>query len=122
MLADKNHWDSGRTSGRVLAVMRLPAGGVRAHILYGYPARVPAGYPFTFVGPADESFRAFGEEIRGWQGAEFVEAHMHGRQCRLWPTVRGLLRSGHFDLVHSDGLTAGAQVVWANLGVGVPHV
>ncbi len=40
----------------------------------------------------------------------------------MWPTVRGLLRDGGFDLIHSHGLTAAVHAVAANVGLRVPHV
>jgi glycosyltransferase involved in cell wall biosynthesis len=106
----------------VLAVARWPVGGIRTYVLYNYPTLAAAGYRFTFLGPADASFRALHDELRGWPEIEFVEAPLRGRRCRLRSTVRRQLRTGRFALVHSHGLTAGAQVVLANLGVGVPHV
>jgi glycosyltransferase involved in cell wall biosynthesis len=36
--------------------------------------------------------------------------------------VRGLLREGRFDLLHSHGITAATHAALANLGVSVPHV
>jgi glycosyltransferase involved in cell wall biosynthesis len=106
----------------VLTVARWPVGGIRTYVLYNYPTLAAAGYRFTFVGPADASFRAFRTELCDWDGAEFVEAPLRGRRCKLRSTVRKLLRSGRYNLVHSHGLTAAAHVALANLGPGVPHV
>jgi glycosyltransferase involved in cell wall biosynthesis len=103
-------------------VARWPVGGIRTYVLYNYPTLAAAGYQFTFVGPADASFRAFREELRTWCGAEFVEAPLRGRRCKLRSAVRQLLRSGRYALVHSQGLTATAEVALANLGLWVPHV
>jgi glycosyltransferase involved in cell wall biosynthesis len=107
---------------RVLSVVRWPVGGIRTHILYDYPALQAAGYRFTFVGPAEASFRVFAQEVRTWAGVEFAEAPVRRRSCRLWQTVRGLLRGGRYDLVHAHGLTAAAHVAVATLGLGTPFV
>ncbi len=107
---------------RVLAVLRWPLGGIRTYTLYHYPTLLRAGYRFTFVGPAHKVFRDFLDEARGWPGTDSVEAPHEGHSCSLWPTVRRLLRSGRFDMVHSHGLIAAAHTSFANLGVGVPHV
>ncbi|HKB37769.1 MAG TPA: glycosyltransferase family 4 protein [Gemmataceae bacterium] len=107
---------------RVLSVIRWPLGGIRTYVLYLYPALVDAGYRFTFVGPAHPVFRDFGKEVGHWPGTEFEEAPHKDKDCDLRVTVRRLLRSGRFDLVHSHGLSAAAQVALANAGVGVPHV
>jgi glycosyltransferase involved in cell wall biosynthesis len=81
-----------------------------------------AGWQFTFVGPADDLFRAFARDLHEWDGAEFVEAPLHGKRCRLAGTVREQLRTGRYGLMHSQGVTAAAQAVWANRGLGVPHI
>lgn len=103
-------------------VLRWPVGGIRTYVLYNYPALRDAGWRLTFVGPADDSFRAFAHDLRGWDDVAFVEAPMRGKRCRLAGAVRQELRSGPYALMHSQGLTAGAQAVWANRGFGVPHV
>jgi glycosyltransferase involved in cell wall biosynthesis len=106
----------------VLSVVRWPLGGIRTYLLYHCPLLQEAGFRFTFVGPAHPSFYTFRDEVAGWEGVELEEAPMRGRECSLRPVVRKLLRTGRFDLVHSHGLGAAAQVVLANLGLGTPHV
>lgn len=107
---------------RVLTVVRWPLGGIRTYLLYNYPILAEAGYRFTLVGPADEPFRVLCREMQAWEGAEFVEAPVAGPRCKLRSTVRRALRQRRFDLIHSQGLTAGVEAVLANLGCGVPHV
>lgn len=107
---------------RVLTVVRWPVGGIRTYLLYNYPILAAAGFRFTLVGPADEPFRVLCREMQSWEGAEFVEAPVDGPRCRLRSTVRRVLRQRRFDLIHSQGLTAGIEGVLANLGCGVPHV
>jgi glycosyltransferase involved in cell wall biosynthesis len=103
-------------------VLRWPVGGIRTYVLYNYPTLLEAGYRFTFVGPADDSFRALAREVRGWKESEFVEAPLRGKGCRLWRPVREQLQSSRFALMHSHGLTAAAHGAWANRGIRVPHV
>ena len=107
---------------RVLAVLRWPLGGIRTYVLYHYPTLLEAGYRFTVVGPAHPVFHDFQEELRDWPGVEFVEAPHRKKSCDLRSTVRRELRSRRYDLIHSHGLTAAAEVSLANLGLGVPHV
>jgi glycosyltransferase involved in cell wall biosynthesis len=106
----------------VLAVVRWPVGGIRTHVLYNYPDAAADGYRFTFVGPADATFDTFAAGLEGLPGCEFVGTPVSGDRCHMTGTVRRLLRSGRFALMHSHGLTAGMQAGAANLGVGVPHV
>ena len=107
---------------RVLCVVRWPVGGIRTYFHYNYPTLIEAGYRFTIVGPADESFRMFAEEVRSWDGTEFCEAPVRGRACPFWPTLRRLISSGRFSLIHSHGLTAAVHAIVANRGHGIPHI
>ena len=107
---------------RMLTVLRWPVGGIRTYLIDNYRALSDAGYHFTFVGPADETFRRFRNDLRDWPNVESVEAPIVGRNCRLRSTVRELLRTRRFCVVHSQGLTAGASVVLANRGLHVPHI
>ncbi len=110
------------TGRRVLTVIRWPLGGIRTYLLYNYPVLAEAGYTFTLVGPADESFRQLGREVESWEGVELVEAPVSAGKCGLRGTVRRLLGDRRYRLVHSHGLTAGVQAILANAGRGVPHV
>jgi glycosyltransferase involved in cell wall biosynthesis len=114
--------DSDRERPRVLVVARWPVGGIRTHLLSNCSALGEAGFRFTFVGPADESLDGLREGFGEIAETEFLGAPVENRRCRLWPVVRGLLREGRFDLLHSHGITAAAHAALANLGVGVPHV
>src|SRR5262249_6235313 len=107
---------------RAMVVLRWPVGGIRTYVLYNYPALRDVGWSFTFVGPGDASFRTFARGLDAWEGVEFVEAAVQGKRCRLASTVREQLRTGRYDLMHSQGMTAAAHAAWANRGLGVPHV
>ena len=118
-----NHVRSESGPRRILCVIRWPVGGIRTYICYNYPRLIAAGYRFTFVGPDDESFRRFADDVRDWEGVEIVPAPVRKRHgCRLRGVVRSLLRSGRFVLVHSQGVKAAVQVTLANFGLNVPHV
>jgi glycosyltransferase involved in cell wall biosynthesis len=107
---------------RVLVVARWPVGGIRTHLKYNYPALTGAGHRCTFVGPADGSLDVLRDTLGTDYEEEFVNVPVRGRRCRLWRTVRRLLRSGRFDLLHSHGLTAAVHAALGNLGLGVPHL
>jgi glycosyltransferase involved in cell wall biosynthesis len=91
-------------------------------VLYNYPTLRDAGWRFTFVGPGDDTFRAFARDLRAWEGVEFIEAPLRGKRCRIAATVRDELCTGRYALMHSHGVTAAAHAVWANRGLGVPHI
>jgi glycosyltransferase involved in cell wall biosynthesis len=106
----------------VLLAARWPVGGIRTHLLYSFPTLRQAGYRCTFVVPDEPASEPLRQGIDALGGAEFVGAPIRGRRCRLWAAVRGLLRSGRFDLLHSHGLTAACHSTIARLGFAVPHV
>lgn len=101
---------------RVLAVVRWPVGGIRTHLAYTYPAIAEAGYRFTFVLPDDGSRGTLESTLAHLPGCEFVETP------RLGSTVRRLLRTRRFGLIHSHGLTAAVHATLGNVGLGVPHL
>jgi glycosyltransferase involved in cell wall biosynthesis len=107
---------------RVLVAVRWPVGGIRTHILYNYPTAAEHGYRFTFVGPADVTFERFSTSLGSLRDAEFVGVPVRGPRCRMWPTLRRLLRTKRFAFVHSHGLTAACNAAVATLGLGIPHL
>jgi glycosyltransferase involved in cell wall biosynthesis len=107
---------------RVLVAVRWPVGGIRTHILYNYPIAAEHGYRFTFVGPADGTFERFSASLGCLRDTEFIGVPVRGPRCRMWPTLRRLLRTGRFAFVHSHGLTAAGNAALAGLGLGIPHL
>jgi len=115
-------WAAATDRPRILLVARWPIGAIRAHLLTNYSALCAAGFRFTFVGPAGEALERLRAEFDGIEGLGFVAAPVEERRCRLWPTVRALLRDGRFGLLHSHGFTAAVHCALANLGISVPHL
>jgi hypothetical protein len=115
-------WASANERPRVLLVARWPICGVRAHLLANYSALYTSGFRFTLVGPAGEALEQMRAGFEGFDELGFVAAPMENQRCRLWPTVRALLREGRFGLLHSHGMTAAVHAALANLGLGVPHL
>jgi glycosyltransferase involved in cell wall biosynthesis len=107
---------------RVLVAVRWPVGGIRTHILYNYPTAAEHGYRFTFVGPADGTFERFSTSLGCLRDAEYVGVPVRGPRCRMWPTLRRLLRTRRFAFVHSHGLTAAGNAAIATVGFGIPHL
>lgn len=115
-------WAASSRRQRILLVARWPIGSVRANLLASYSALCAAGFRFTFVGPAGESLDRLRAAFDGIEGLGFIGVPVENRRCRLWPTVRALLRDGGFGLLHSQGITAAVHAALANLGIGVPHL
>ena len=114
-----------KQSRRVLVVVHHPVGGVRTHILYTYPTLMRAGYCFTFVVPAGEFNAAFRTNVERWDGVEVVQvpySDQSRQKRRFRPIVRRLLKQGRFSLIHSHGIQASVPTLFANMGIGLPHV
>ncbi|MGQ9663656.1 MAG: glycosyltransferase family 4 protein [Kiritimatiellia bacterium] len=110
------------TITRVLAVVRWPVGGIRTYLLYNYPFLLEREWRVTFVGPDDETFAAFQEDVKHWPDVEFVAAPVRRFKCDLRRAVAACLRQRSFALVHSQGVTATVHSVLGNLRRRVPHV
>jgi hypothetical protein len=115
-------WAAASDPPRILLVARWPIGAIRAHLLANYSALCAAGFRFTFVGPSGESLERLRSDFDGIEGLGFVAAPVEDRRCRLWPTIRALLRDRRFGLLHSHGITAAVHSALANLGIAVPHL
>jgi len=114
--------DTASLARRILVVLRYPVGGIRTYLLYNYPFLLERGFRFTFVGPDDETFAAFQQDVKGWPDVEFVPAPVRGFKCNLRRAVAACLRQRGFALVHSQGFTATVHTVLGNLRRPVPHV
>jgi glycosyltransferase involved in cell wall biosynthesis len=115
-------WSAGDGPPRVLLVARWPVGSVRSHLRAYYSALCRMGFRFTFVGPDDESLVQLRGDFEGIEGLGFVAAPLEDRRCRLWPSIRALLRDERFGLLHSHGITSAVHSALANLGIGLPHL
>jgi glycosyltransferase involved in cell wall biosynthesis len=107
---------------RVLVVVRWPVGGIRTHILYNYPTLKNLGYEFTFVAPDDETLQDFEDSLTTLGRVQCIGVPVKGKKCGLWRAVRRQLKTRHYDLVHSHGVTAAVHSSVANLGLRYPHV
>jgi glycosyltransferase involved in cell wall biosynthesis len=113
---------TGTVRGRVLVVARWPLGGIRTHLRHNCPAIHEAAYRCTFVLPQDESYAGAKEAFRMLPEVEFVGVPVKGHDCPMWKTVRPLLRSNRFALVHAHGMVAAAHCAFAGLGQKTPFV
>ncbi len=107
---------------RILVVVTNPLGGIRTYLLTNVPRLAESGYVFTFLAPEGEALEEFKKDIEVWPGVELLGVPLRGRRFSLRPSVRRALRTGQFSLIHSQGLRAGAETAFANIGIGVPHV
>jgi glycosyltransferase involved in cell wall biosynthesis len=108
---------TGERGAGVLVAARWPVGGIRTHLGYNHPALAEAGHRCTFVVPDDASLPALRETVAG---ADVVPVPTKGRDCPMWRTLRPLVTSGQYSLVHAHGFTAAAHASLACLGTDTP--
>jgi glycosyltransferase involved in cell wall biosynthesis len=93
--------------------------------VYTYPFLIKAGYRFTFVISDHKANAPFRDDVATWDDVEIIEVPHHApnrSKPTFRPTVRRLLKRNRFALIHSHGLQAAIPTIFANLGIGIPHV
>lgn len=106
---------------RVLTVVRHPVGGIRTYLKYTYGHLDPSKYAFTILTVKDPEASLLEQEL----SQHDVCVIRVSDKCAVLSILRTafalLLREG-FDLIHSQGFTAGVVVVLANLVRRCPHI
>ncbi|MGE4423623.1 MAG: glycosyltransferase family 4 protein [Pseudodesulfovibrio sp.] len=103
---------------RILAVSRIPLGGIRTYIRYVY-SRLGEDVSVTLVACAGQESEALQKDAEGYAGRVVL---CENSALSLARAVRRELGSGQYDIMHSHGFLSGAS---AYLGGGlcrVPHV
>jgi glycosyltransferase involved in cell wall biosynthesis len=106
---------------RVLTVARHMVGGIRTYLRYAYKGLDPERHQFTIVAPPSDEAPFSPADLPGFEVESIVTA---GRRVDLdlVRVIARLLWTRRFDLVHSQGFTAGFLAAVANLAVRTPHI
>lgn len=118
---DAESWVSAPSNNRVLLVVGEPLGGIRTYLLYNLRHLVCLGYEFTIIAPKSKPFDIFKRDFEDCDQVDFLEA----REASSRHMIRAIakeLRSGNYDLVHSQGLRSGFHTAVANILSRVPHI
>ena len=109
---------------RVLVPVANPVGGIRTYLIYNLKPLHEAGYRFTFLAPAGESFDLLKRDTATWEGTEYIDIFRkgNGREFASLVTLWQTLRKQRFDLIHSQGIRFGTLVALANFFRQVPHL
>lgn len=105
----------------ILTVIRHPVGGIRTYLKYTYGHLSPERYRFTVVTVKNEEAEVIRKDLARF---DLKVIEVAGRYCLLSLTyeVFLLLRKEKFDVIHSQGFTAGVLAVVANLFSRVKHL
>jgi glycosyltransferase involved in cell wall biosynthesis len=106
---------------RVLVPVANPVGGIRTYMIYNLKCIHDAGFRLTFFSPKGDALDQFKRDIAGWDGTEFIEAPSHSLYLLL-QSLRHVLRSKTFSLIHSQGLQIGTITAAADFFRRIPHL
>jgi glycosyltransferase involved in cell wall biosynthesis len=105
----------------VLVVIRHPVGGIRTYLKYTYRYLDKSKFQFTLLTIQDPEGSLLKRDLSGFE-LQIVEIRGRLLFLRLvWSTFLTLQR-GKFDLIHSQGFTAGLISVLGNVVSRVPHI
>jgi glycosyltransferase involved in cell wall biosynthesis len=105
----------------ILVPIRHPVGGIRTYLKYTYRHLDRNCYKFTLVAPN----KSFLEQLKKDLADLSVQVVCSGREdSTFWmflALLKGLYRN-KYDVIHSQGFTAGIIAVLANLLLNIPHI
>ena len=111
----------GGMTRRVLVPVTNPLGGIRTYMLYNMKHLHDVDFHFTFLSERGAAFDLFKQDVKHWDGTEFVESPGGGTSTVI-RAISTALKRGQFDLIHSQGLFAGTLASAANFFRQVPHL
>ncbi|NPV03147.1 MAG: glycosyltransferase family 4 protein [Syntrophaceae bacterium] len=105
----------------LLIVIRHPVGGIRTYMKYTYKYLDPGKYHFTILTVLNPEASHIVRDLDGFD-IRMVEVQNGHAEMNLVLAMVRLLSEGTFDLIHSQGFTAGVLSVVGNICFGIPHV
>jgi len=113
--------DMGKSTVDILIVIRWPVGGIISFLgnLYGYFD--PARYRFTVLAPDLPEIKILLQRLSNHQ-IKYVPIASRPSFSLFWKDTMRLIFKNKFDLVHSQGLTAGVSSVFACVRRRTPHL
>lgn len=106
---------------KILVVIRHPVGGIRTYLKYTYKYLERSKYQFTVLTVKDPEGSLLKSNLSGFD-LEIVETSGRFLFLRLVGRTFLTLQRGKFDLIHSQGFTAGLISVLGNVVSRVPHI
>jgi len=106
---------------KVLIVIRHPVGGIRTYLKYTYRYLDPARYHLTILTVKDREGVLINKDLEQFN-VDYITVEGKFILPLIVVKVTKLLQSNHFDLIHSQGYTAGVLSVLGNLLSRTPHI
>lgn len=105
----------------ILVPIRHPVGGIRTYLKYTYGKLDKDRYRFVFIGPQKDWLQFIKDDLPG-HSCEILCTDSKHDNLSLQKSIVSNLRKGNYDLIHSQGYTAGIMANLANLAFGLPHI
>lgn len=106
---------------KILTIIRHPVGGIRTYIKYTYGNLDKDKYHFTILTVQDEEAKVIKKDLKGFS-LELIEVKGKYPEFLLFLKILTTLFRSNFDIIHSQGFTAGVITVLANALSRIPHI
>lgn len=106
---------------RVLIVIRHPVGGIRTYLKYTYRHLDPNKYKLTILTVRDTEGELIKTDLSQFDIEYIAVDSKHAVPLMVW-RVFNILRIEKYDIIHSQGFTAGIVSVLGNLISKTPHL
>jgi glycosyltransferase involved in cell wall biosynthesis len=113
--------DSSISPIAVLNVVRFPVGGIRSYLGYTYSRLDPDAYTTTIVAVADRETALLADGMAPMR-VEIKAVAKTQPLLRLWLETARMLRTGAFQIVHSQGTSAAVATALSARWFQIPHV
>ena len=110
-----------RAKRDLLIVIRHPVGGIRTYLKYTYKYLDPEKYRLTVLTVRNPEGSHIQTDLGGFE-IRMVEVENRHAELNMVLAMARLLSKRNFDLIHSQGFTAGALTALGNSFFGVPHI
>ena len=106
---------------RILVPIRYPVGGIRTYLKYTYGKLDRNRYEFDFVAPSKKWLNRIKLDLTNFKVIIHpVEEKNSSRALML--SIFALLKRKNYQIIHSQGYTAGILANIANIRYGIPHI
>ena len=106
---------------KIFVPMRHPVGGIRTYLKYTYKHLERHSYEVTLIAPYKEYLYQLKIDLKDLD-VKLIHTRKEASVLSLFMAVFKSLYKYKYDVIHSQGFTAGIIIVLANLFFRVPHL
>jgi len=106
---------------RILVPIRYPVGGIRTYLKYTYGKLDQNKYEFDFVAPSEKWLNRIKSDLTNYKVLVHPVRKENSNKALMFSIFR-LLRNKNYQIIHSQGYTAGILSNFANMIFRVPHI